>query len=136
MEVRGPSGTRPVLTHDPRLGEILGESSSRRYRCRQCGAQIATEADRIEIAGRNIHRRTNPMGLEFEFGCFREAPGAAAVGRPTTEHSWFPGYAWSFSICRRCGSHLGWHFAGAEPPFHGLILDRLTTEEPDPDRAH
>jgi cereblon len=31
-------------------------------------------------------------------------------GAPTTQDSWFPGYAWSILYCRRCVSHLGWRF--------------------------
>ncbi len=32
-------------------------------------------------------------------------------------------------MCRGCGAHLGWHFEGRDPAFHGLILDRLEAEE-------
>uniref|UniRef100_A0A915HY40 Protein cereblon n=1 Tax=Romanomermis culicivorax TaxID=13658 RepID=A0A915HY40_ROMCU len=31
-------------------------------------------------------------------------------GRPQTEYSWFPGYAWTIVECTRCKGHLGWHF--------------------------
>eukprot|EP00329_Picozoa_sp_Boothbay-MS584-11_P006758 61365_4 len=27
-------------------------------------------------------------------------------GEPETEHSWFPGYAWTIAYCRGCTSHL------------------------------
>ena len=58
------------------------------------------------------------------------------VGVPTTEHVWFAGYAWSFSICRGCHSHLGWCFEGKDAPtFHGLILDRLIEEIPEQSRS-
>lgn len=86
----------------------------------------------MAVEGRHIHRRTNPAGLEFELGCFGKAPGAAALGEPTTEHSWFGGYAWCFDLCRGCGTHLGWYFDGSEPPFHGLILNRLQLEDDVP----
>lgn len=81
------------------------------------------------MEGRWIHRRTNPAGFEFEFSCFVAAPGATTEGQPTLEHSWFRGYAWVFTLCGTCGAHLGWHFEGAPPSFHGLILNRLDLEE-------
>jgi hypothetical protein len=29
-------------------------------------------------------------------------------GRPSTQDSWFPGYAWTILYCQRCFNHLGW----------------------------
>jgi cereblon len=34
------------------------------------------------------------------------------LGRPSQEHSWFPGYAWTITNCAACGAHLArpfWH---------------------------
>lgn len=115
---------------DPDFESLLDTSSGRRLCCRVCRHHVADDGDRIDVAGRHVHRRINPAGFEFEFGCFGEAPGAAAVGEPTAEHSWFAGYVWTYSICGRCGAHLGWFFEGRDPAFHGLILDRLEAEEP------
>ena len=28
------------------------------------------------------------------------------MGIPSSEHSWFPGYAWTITNCSFCGSHL------------------------------
>ena len=33
------------------------------------------------------------------------------MGRPSFEHSWFPGYMWTIILCN-CGMHLGWYFSG------------------------
>lgn len=30
----------------------------------------------------------------------------ALQGPPTTEHSWFPFYAWTIACCATCGAHL------------------------------
>ncbi len=70
----------------------------------------------------------NPAGRVFRIACFSEAPGTTAVGTPTDEHSWFPGYAWNFAVCLGCSRHLGWRFAAeASPPvFFGLIKTALT----------
>jgi cereblon len=32
------------------------------------------------------------------------------VERPSTEFSWFPGYAWQIAICSNCHLHIGWKF--------------------------
>lgn len=106
--------------------ERRANAAGKRLVCRLCGAFITTDADRLRVSGSHVHRRTNPAGIEFEFGCFAEAPGGQVTGQPTTEFSWFAGHAWSFCLCARCAAHLGWHFEGGEPrPFFGLILDRL-----------
>jgi len=47
--------------------------------------------------------------------------------------SWFPGYAWSVLVCRRCeGRHLGWKFTpttGNGAPFYALIVETVDGEE-------
>ena len=105
------------------------DASKPRLLCRSCGSPVTTEAERIAIDGQHIHRRTNPTGVEFEFGCFVAAPGAETVGEPTAEFSWFAGYTWVYSVCRVCATHLGWRFEGTAPSFHGLILARLVRED-------
>jgi hypothetical protein len=112
----------------PDLGATSREHE--RLLCSACLSPVTSESELVAIAGSRLHHRTNPNGIEFEFACFRAAPGAEVRGQPTTEFSWFPGYAWSYSMCRSCDSHLGWHFEGRNPSFHGLILDRLTREDP------
>lgn len=113
------------------LEAALGIHPGRRLLCANCGQPVTTEAERISIEGRSVHQATNPSGIEFEFGCFASAPGALVAGEPTTEFSWFTGYAWRFALCRGCGAHLGWFFQGGAPTFFGLILNRLKEEGPE-----
>lgn len=54
--------------------------------------------------------------------------------------SWFPGYAWSILVCRRCGCrHLGWKFtpSGLAPAeaFYAMIVETVEAQEEDPPRA-
>ncbi len=105
-------------------------SSGRRLLCHLCEEPITADEFRIAVAGSHLHTRINPAGIRFEFGCFSQAPGAAAHGTATREHTWFPGRRWRFSVCGTCGEQLGWLFEGSEPPrFLGLIGDRLVPEE-------
>ena len=122
---RSPGGTLA----DFEVRDASRDASKRRLLCRSCGSPVTTEAERIAIDGQHVHRRTNPTGIDFEFGCFSAAPGAETVGEPTAEFTWFAGYAWIYSVCRVCATHLGWHFEGAGPPFDALILARLARED-------
>jgi len=95
--------------------------------CRACSSVITNRADRIEIQGSHAHRRTNPGGFSYDFGCFSDAPGCAVAGNMSREHTWFAGHAWQVATCAGCGEHLGWLFTGAAS-FFGLILARLAED--------
>ncbi|MBI5014832.1 MAG: hypothetical protein HZB55_04995 [Deltaproteobacteria bacterium] len=132
-ELRKPSEARATLPHLAPLASLgPGAAAGRRLLCRDCGAPVTDDGAAVPVAGSAVHHRTNPSGIAFTFGCFGAAPGARIAGEPTAEHTWFPGYAWSFALCRGCGEQLGWHFRGRLPHFYGLILTRLRLESSDP----
>ena len=71
----------------------------------------------LAIGGRStqlnatVHRLRNPHGRGFDLVTVAEAGGATAVGHgPTSEATWFPGYAWRILTCAACGAHVGWRF--------------------------
>jgi hypothetical protein len=102
-------------------------NSERNLRCRACGNVVARDDDRIGMLGMHEHTCTNPHGIHFHIGCFREAPGGAEVGASNGAHTWFAGYYWRIMLCAQCGAHLGWGFhARVGDRFFGLILDRLS----------
>ena len=119
----------PGLGEDSEITSILGFGAEGRLLCRKCGEPVTAEEYRIEVDGRHVHQRTNPAGVEFEFGCFGEAPGAIAVGKATTEATWFVDRSWRYAACLYCGEHLGWVYEGEGERFFGLILDRLRQEK-------
>lgn len=90
-------------------------------RCKKCAHDV-TKAE--HAAQPHEHTFRNPAGYSFHVLCYSEAAGAGDVGIPTTEACWFPGYAWTFAICRQCNEHLGWWYTG-EKRFAGLIATRL-----------
>ena len=94
--------------------------------CRQCLKIITNPAEIIAVEGSHQHTFTNPQGVLFQIGCFRLAEGCAYLGPSTEEWSWFRGFSWRISVCRKCLTHLGWLYTspGTES-FHGLIRDRL-----------
>lgn len=101
------------------------EEPQRTLNCRQCGHPITHPDARIQINERHHHVFTNPHGITYHIGCFKEAPGAARRGELTDFWSWFPGYRWQIALCGSCQAHLGWLFTAELDRFYGLILNRL-----------
>lgn len=122
-----PGPAAPTGAADRQAGPVVVPTRRAQSRliCAQCGHVITRPEARIERGGDFLHRRSNPHGYEFEFGCFAEAEGAAALGEVSEAFTWFSGYAWQLAVCRRCDLHLGWCFRAAADVFFGLILDRL-----------
>ncbi len=127
LHLRDVSGTFRARSAKPSRDRADDVQRTPRLLCRVCFTPITSEDHRVAVEGQAVHRRTNPSGVTFTFGCYVEAPGARGTGAPTAEFSWFSGYVWSFALCRGCGEHLGWSFEGKPPAFFGLILERLVT---------
>lgn len=112
-----------------RTGED-GPDVRRQLLCAACRLPVTDDGQRIQMADCHEHVCTNPHGVAFRVGCFRDAPGCAGVGPHDSAFSWFPGYTWQIAVCRRCHGHLGWVFRSGAERFHGLILDRLVEDAP------
>jgi hypothetical protein len=102
----------------------------KRLFCAACRHPITHQDERISVQGSHEHRCTNPHGISYHIGCFREAAGCAPSGEETAEYTWFRGYAWRIAYCAHCQMHLGWCFQSGDDYFHGLIVDRLTSVGP------
>lgn len=100
--------------------------------CTNCGDMLTRTRWAISMDG---HERVfiNPAGRVFRVCCFSDAPGAISAGDPTTEHTWFPHYAWNFTMCAGCGAHIGWLFFAndSQQSFFGLMKTALTFTPPD-----
>jgi hypothetical protein len=92
--------------------------------CAWCLNHVANEGDRFKFEGKDEFTFLNPDGIRFEIITFSRTLGCQQAGKPTLEYTWFPGHAWSFCHCDRCGQHLGWFYAG-QYDFVGLITARL-----------
>ena len=102
-------------------------AKEKRIFCAACRHLVTHQDERISVGGSHEHTCTNPAGLAFRIGCFREAGGCVAIGEATTEHTWFEGCAWRVALCAKCERHLGWRFLAPADDFHGLIVDRLSS---------
>lgn len=92
--------------------------------CAWCLNRVASEKDRYHRNGTSEFTFRNPAGIRFDILTFLRTIGCTEAGMPTLEHTWFPGFAWSFCLCARCGQHLGWHYTGLTE-FDGLIRKRI-----------
>ena len=113
---------------DTRLAEKT--KKEKRLFCSTCRHPVTHQDDRVAVQGGHEHTFTNPHGVTYHIGCFREAAGCAGVGEATTEYTWFKGYAWRIDLCAQCQAHLGWRFQSGTDYFHGLIVNRLISTGP------
>lgn len=124
-----PVETKPALvvvdepsikTHD----SPAAYDSSSHWLCAWCMNPVANESDRFQYEGRNEFSFANPEGIRFEIITFARTLDCRQSGKPTLEHTWFAGHAWSFCHCGNCGQHLGWFYMGPQE-FAGLIKNRI-----------
>lgn len=101
------------------------EEAERAVLCAACGHTVSRADASFAAFGATTHTFMNPAGFVFEIVCYREAPGAIAVGPTSSEWSWFPGHSWTIALCAGCRGHLGWRFEGDNAPFFGLVTDRI-----------
>ena len=83
--------------------------------CRLCRAQICQKNDVFSMSVHGfMSAYINPNGHVHETLTVYKAKNLTLIGRPSTEFSWFPGYAWTIVQCRQCGSHIGWKFTATK----------------------
>ena len=100
------------------------EDAAGDWLCAWCHNRVANERDRFSFDGKDEFTFSNPEGIRFEIITFSRTLGCRPAGVPTLDYTWFPGHAWSYCQCDRCGQHLGWYYAG-QYDFAGLITDRI-----------
>ncbi|KAL6457945.1 hypothetical protein MHYP_G00331750 [Metynnis hypsauchen] len=100
--------------------------------CKQCqDTEITTKNEIFSLSLYGpMAAYVNPHGYVHETLTVYKASNLNLIGRPSTLHSWFPGYAWTIAQCRTCGSHMGWKFSAVKkdlspPRFWGLTRSAL-----------
>ncbi|MDD9877002.1 MAG: cereblon family protein [Magnetovibrio sp.] len=119
------------VSPDAELETETDERTDDAIYCARCHGVVTRGRWALSVDGHE-HVFFNPAGVVYRIVCFTEAPGAADIGEPTDEFTWFKGYLWSFALCAGCGEHLGWRYAGDGDPavFFGLIKNRLSAAPP------
>ncbi len=104
--------------------DLLDESPA--VCCKRCNNHITELSHQLPVNNQLYHQFVNPSGLEFEIVCFELAPGCSVSGKPTSDHTWFPGYQWQYAYCNQCNEHVGWYYNHNEwLSFFGLITAKL-----------
>lgn len=71
----------------------------------------------------------NPYGYTRPILTVREARGLVLYGAPSTDFTWFEGYAWTVAGCAGCGQHVGWRYDTTEARrpgcFVGFLLEAI-----------
>jgi hypothetical protein len=104
--------------------KIKTELQADDWLCIACNKKITSDKERFEYNNQSEFQFINPAGYYYDIITFESADGCFEVGEPTMEFTWFDGHEWSFAICSRCSSHLGWKYRG-KYSFYGLIKSRL-----------
>ena len=83
--------------------------------CRNCGKQLGDQANIFSMSKEGPQGAfVNPSGHLHETLTLFKAKNLRLVGRPSSEYSWFPGYAWTITECLGCWSHIGWKFTATQ----------------------
>jgi|AGTN01.3.fsa_nt_gi hypothetical protein len=97
------------------------------YFCARCGAFMTRAGFGMRMNGEHEHVVFNPAGQVFRILCFKDAPGAVAVGNASDRFTWFRGFTWRIALCRTCDIQVGWMYesGGAPAVFFGLMRSML-----------
>lgn len=109
------------------------------FKCKRCKNSIAIYDDIFAMAKGNVNANyCNPAGYIHETLTVQKTldNSLKMVDRPSTEFSWFPGYAWQIAVCAKCQSHIGWKFIAVvknlkPKTFFGLSNKSLIVDEKD-----
>jgi len=79
--------------------------------CRRCSKQLGDQQNIFSMSKEGPQGAfVNPNGHVHETLTLYKAKNLRLVGQPSTEYSWFPGYAWTITECLGCSNHIGWKF--------------------------
>ncbi|KAK7072706.1 hypothetical protein SK128_017287 [Halocaridina rubra] len=114
-------------TPTQRLRYILSVlSKCKMLSCGHCHELVANTTDIFSMSVEGPQGTfVNPGGYVHEMLTVTKAQNLTYFSRPSTEHSWFPGYAWTVASCNACRSHMGWKFTATKrklkpQKFYGL----------------
>ena len=105
-----------LTCHVQRLRWLLSLLSRCLYiTCLKCKSKVCRKEDVFCMSLKGPQGTyVNPSGFVHETITVFRAEGLSLIDEPSTEFSWFPGYAWTICNCSRCGSHIGWKFTTAK----------------------
>ncbi|XP_014241900.1 protein cereblon isoform X2 [Cimex lectularius] len=114
------------------LLSLMGKCQQQ-FNCQSCKVQIGLQQDVFAMSTEGTQSTyVNPEGFLHDILTFLHAQNVALTSLPSSQFSWFPGYAWSIAVCSSCHRHIGWQFTSLSPrlkpkKFWGLTRHSLIT---------
>eukprot|EP00092_Neocalanus_flemingeri_P026199 GFUD01028396.1.p1 GENE.GFUD01028396.1~~GFUD01028396.1.p1 ORF type:complete len:501 (-),score=156.82 GFUD01028396.1:23-1525(-) len=108
--------------------------------CRRCSKQLGDQQNIFSMSKEGPQGAfVNPGGHVHETLTLYKAKNLRLVGQPSTEYSWFPGYAWTITECLGCWNHIGWKFTAFNPnlrpeKFYGFSRRSIEAKVEVPDQ--
>ncbi|XP_014234795.1 protein cereblon [Trichogramma pretiosum] len=92
--------------------ELKYLTKDRYLACSNCGIQIGKQSDVFPMSKEGPQNTfCNSGGFVHDTITLYDVSNIILSGeQPSTEYSWFPGYAWTIAYCERCNDHKGWCF--------------------------
>lgn len=116
-----------------RFGLTLIRKTGFVLKCNMCDCKIANRQDVFSMSREGpLGAYVNPGGHVHEMFTVLSAKGLRHIGGASTQHSWFPGYAWTIVQCKDCNEHMGWMFTATKKnlfpkKFWGLCRSSVQT---------
>lgn len=116
-----------------RFGLNIIRKSGRLLCCDQCAKEISNKEHVFSMSQEGpLGAYVNPHGHVHEMFTVTTIQNLNHVGGAYTEHSWFPGYAWTIVQCKECHNHMGWKFTATKKnlsprKFWGLCRSSVKT---------
>jgi len=109
---------------------------------RRCGKQLGDQQHIFSMSKEGPQGAfVNPGGHVHETLTLHKAKNLRLIGDPSTQYSWFPGYAWTIVECSGCWAHIGWKFTATSSrlvpeKFYGFSRKSIETRREVPRGAN
>ncbi|XP_076242249.1 E3 ubiquitin ligase component cereblon [Calliopsis andreniformis] len=84
--------------------------------CSDCDSFIGEQSDMFPMSKEGPQGTyCNRVGIIHDTVTLYRAYGLKLSSEPpSTEYTWFPGYAWVIAACKNCHAHMGWEFRAVQ----------------------
>jgi cereblon len=115
---------------DPKGQDAPIEEERHSLLCKTCESEVSDSRALFCMRAPTVEQVfPNPYGHMRVILTAIEAHSWTIGSEPTTDFTWFAGYAWTVIDCASCHCHLGWLYeaTGGESParFYGLLKDAI-----------